>query len=247
MTSTALTQADKKHWAPADALVQWLANRLPADAKVLEIGPGFIPFPRATMFVDYKDLPGIPADKKISIDLATEALPFADKSFDFVYCRHVLEDMYNPFLLLREMERVAKAGYIETPSPIAEMGRGVDGASPPFRGYHHHRFVIWVHEGELRFVSKYPIIEYFRFPEEEIISRLREGPQTWNTHYLWEDKINYRHLQNGPDFEVTRDYASMLKNAMDSSKISSGLFWLGFPSKIEVKSALPSFTPSAAA
>jgi hypothetical protein len=63
-----------------------------------------------------------------------------------------MEDMGNPFLLIKEMERVAKAGYIETPSPIAEMGRGVDGSSPPFRGYHHHRFVVWVHEGELRFV-----------------------------------------------------------------------------------------------
>lgn len=237
---TQLTQADKKYWAPAEPVVQFLANRLPADAKVLEIGPGFAPFPRATMFVDEKDLPNIPADKKISIDLATTPLPFEDKSFDFVYCRHVLEDMYNPFLLLREMERVGKAGYIETPSPIAEMGRGVDGSSPPFRGYHHHRFVIWVHEGELRFVSKYPIIEYFVLPEDEILSRLREGEQTWNTCYLWEDKIKFLHLQNGPDFLVTRDYAAMLKNAMDQSKISSQMFWLQFPNKIEIKSELRS-------
>lgn len=247
MSLTALTNADKKYWAPAEPIVQWLANGLPADAKVLEIGPGFVPFPRATMFVDYKDLPNIPADKKISVDLSVDPLPFADKSFDFVYCRHVLEDMYNPFLLLREMERVAKAGYIETPSPIAEMGRGVDGASPPFRGYHHHRFVIWVHEGELRFVSKYPIVEYFRLPEDELTSWLREGPKTWNTHYLWTDKIKFKHHQNGPDFEVTRDYASMLKNAMDQSKISSGIFWLGIPGKVEInQGALPSFTSSAA-
>lgn len=231
---TQLTQTDKKHWAPVDTLVNWLAARLPADAKVLEIGPGFVPFPRATMFVDYKDLPNIPADKKISIDLAREPLPFEDRSFDFVYCRHVVEDMYNPFLLLREMERVAKAGYIETPSPIAELGRGVDGGSPPFRGYHHHHYVVWVHEGQLRFVSKYPIVEYFRFSEEGVVRWLREGPQTWNTHYLWEDKINFQHQQNGPDYLVTRDYASILKNAMDQSKISSEQFWLKVPSKVEI-------------
>ncbi len=246
MSPTALTNEDKKYWAPANNVVQWLADRLPADAKVLEIGPGFVPFPRASMFVDYRDLPNISPDKKVSVDLAAEPLPFGDKSFDFVYCRHVLEDMYNPFPLLAEMGRVAKAGYIETPSPIAEMARGVDGNSPPFRGYHHHRFVIWAHEGELRFVSKYPIVEYFRFTEEDAVSWLREGPVTWNTHFLWQDKIKFKHHQNGPDFEVTRDYASILKNAMDQSKISSGLFWLGIPSKVEIKSALPSFSSSAA-
>lgn len=237
---TQLTQADKKYWPPAEPVVQFLANRLPPDAKVLEIGPGFVPFPRATMFVDERELPNIPADKKISIDLATTPMPFEDKSFDFVYCRHVLEDMYNPFLLLREMERVGKAGYIETPSPIAEMGRGVDGGSPPFRGYHHHRNVVWVHEGELRIVAKYPIIEYFRFTDPEIAGWLREGPRNWNTYYLWEDKINLKHLQNGPDFVLTRDYSAMLKNAMDQSKISAGVFWLNIPNKVEIQNALAS-------
>lgn len=235
-----LTQADKKHWAPSEPLVHWLANRLGPDAKVLEVGPGFAPFPRADIFVDEKDLPHIADARKRTLDLAREPLPFDDKSFDFVYCRHVLEDMYNPFLLLSEMQRVAKAGYIETPSPIAEMGRGVDGSSPPFRGYHHHRFVIWSHEGQLRFVSKYPIIEYFRFTEEEIIGWLREGQKTWNTHFLWEDKINFKHHQSGVDFDITRDYAAMLKNAMDQSKVSSGLFWLQVPNKVEIAQQLTS-------
>ncbi len=197
------------------------------------------------MFVDYKPLPNIPADKVVSVDLSSEKLPFADKSFDFVYCRHVLEDMFNPFLLCQEMERVAKAGYIETPSPIAELGRGVDGASPPFRGYHHHRYIIWVHEGELRFVSKYPFVEYLRFNEEEIIQRLKEGPALWNTHYLWQDKIKVNHQRNGPDFDMIRDYASILKNAMDQSKISSGMFWQMVPNKVEInQSALASFSPT---
>ena len=241
MTSSALTNNDKKYWAPIEPLVQWLAKKLPAEAKVLEIGPGFVPFPKATMFVDYKKLPNIPADKIVSVDLNNTALPFEDNSFDFVYCRHVIEDMYNPFLLCKEMERVGKAGYIETPSPMAEIGRGVDGNSPPFRGYHHHRNIVWVHEGELRIAAKYPIIEYLRFLEEEIVGWLKEGPKFWNTYYLWEDKIKTKHLQSGPDFEITRDYASILKNAMDQSTISSGKFWLDVPDKVEMPSALPQF------
>ena len=188
MSSSALTDQDKKYWSPIEPLVKWLSDRLPAEAKVLEI---------------------------------------------------------NPFLLLSEMQRVAKAGYIETPSPTAEMARGIDGSSPPFRGYHHHRNVVWVHEGELRIVAKYPIIEYIRFNEEEIMNRLRPAPQLWNTYYLWEDKINFKHLQSGPDFVITRDYSAMLKNAMDQSQISSGVFWLGIPDKVEInQGALPKVNSS---
>lgn len=237
MSSSALTQADKKYWAPIEPLVQWLCNRLPADAKVLEIGPGYVPFPRATMFVDYRPIP-VPDDKNISIDLDVTPLPFPDKSFDFIYCRHVIEDLYNPFLLLNEMSRVGKSGYIETPSPIAEMCRGIDGASPPFRGYHHHRNVCWNHDGELRLIAKYPIVEYVRFSEEDITNWLRQGPKLWNTHYLWNDKIVWKHIRSGPDFVITRDYSKILKDAMDQSTISGGSFWQGVPDKVEIANAL---------
>lgn len=242
MSSSALTDSDKKYWPPIETLVNWLANRLPANALVLEIGPGYVPFPRATTFVDYRELPQLPKDRVFSIDMNDTALPFADKSFDFIYCRHVIEDMYDPFMLLKEMDRVGKAGYIETPSPMAELGRGVDGSSPPFRGYHHHRNICWVYEGELRLIAKYPIIEYIRFTEEDITGWLREGPKLWNTYYLWEDKIRFKHIQSGPDFVITRDYSSILKNAMDQSVLSSGIFWHDIPAKVEIQSTLPNLT-----
>lgn len=243
MSLRSLVNEDKKWWGPAEQIVQWLCDRLPAKAKVLEIGPGYVPFPRADTFVDYKDLPGLPAGKvKVSVDLASEPLPFPDKTFDFVYCRHVLEDMYNPFLLIREMERVGSAGYIEMPSPIAELCRGIDGSSPPFRGYHHHRFIGWVHEGEFRLISKYPFVEYINWNEEDIVASLRAGPRFWNTYFLWQEKINFVHRQNGPDYLLTRDYAMILKGAMDSSKISSGTFWQNLPGRGEIdQSALPKF------
>ncbi len=241
MSSSALTNSDRKYWAPIDSLVNWLAEKIPEGAKVLEIGPGYAPFPKATIFVDQRELPNIPADQQVRIDMAKQPLPFDDKSFDFVYCRHVLEDMYNPFPLMNEMSRVAKAGYIETPSPLTEIARGVDGSSPPFRGYHHHHYIVWAHEGQLRFVAKYPFIEYIRFTEEDIIKSLAEGPKYWNTHYLWEGKIDWSHRQNGPDYQMVRDYAPMLKDAMDQSKISAGIFWQGKPMKIEIQQgALPS-------
>src|SRR5882672_7035798 len=146
-----LTTTDPHHWAPIPAVVDWLTNRLPPEAKVLEIGPGHAPFFRADTFVDFAPWPiqGVAPEKLVKCDIATEPLPFEDKSYDFIYCRHVLEDMWNPFHLSKEMERVGKAGYIETPSPIAELCRGVDGGAPPYRGYHHHRWVVWNQAGEL--------------------------------------------------------------------------------------------------
>src|SRR5437660_717275 len=121
----ALTQSSSKYWAPNQRVLDYLTNEvIPKDAKVLDIGPGHAPFKRANVSVDFVDVTGV--DNLVKCDLANEPLPFADKEFDFVYARHILEDMYNPFPLIKEMSRVGKAGYIETPSPIAELGRGVD-------------------------------------------------------------------------------------------------------------------------
>lgn len=238
----ALTAVDPHHWAPIPAVVNWLTNRLSPQASVLEIGPGHAPFYRANMYVDFAPYPieGVPPEKLIKCDLANEPLPFEDKSFDFIYCRQTLEDMWNPFPLCREMERVGKAGYIETPSPIAELCRGVDGGCPPYRGYYHHRFVIWVDGDELNFVSKYPIIEYLDTQELEakwLEPKLREAPQYWNTFYLWEDRIRATHIQHPIDFEIMRDYRSLLANAAGLSAKSTTAFWSQIPNAPLLQSA----------
>lgn len=222
---TRLTNSDKKHWAPNETLIDWLVSRIPTDAKVLEVGPGHAPFKRADAYVDFVDVPGIDPQRMFPCDIASNPLPFHDKSFDFVFCRHTLEDMYNPFPICAEMSRVGKAGYIETPSPIAELCRGVDGNSPPYRGYHHHRFIAWEHAGELRFVSKYPLVEYLHFDEQTLALLLRSGPKYWNTYYLWEDSINVKHRQSPLDYDIPREYERMLYSAVEQSKASSDDFF----------------------
>jgi hypothetical protein len=91
----------------------------------------------------------------------------------FVYCRHVLEDLYNPFLLLDEMSRVASSGYLETPSPLSEVCRGIDGGDNnlPWRGYQHHHSFVWSYNDEVCFAHKYPAVEYFHGLEEEIVQK----------------------------------------------------------------------------
>lgn len=50
-----------------------------------------------------------------------EALPFTDQSFDYAICCHVLEHVEDPAKFLGEQMRVAKRGYLETPSLIGEF------------------------------------------------------------------------------------------------------------------------------
>lgn len=45
-----------------------------------------------------------------------EALPFRSGSFDFAVCSHLIEHVDHPDLVLSELSRVAKAGYIECPN-----------------------------------------------------------------------------------------------------------------------------------
>ena len=47
-------------------------------------------------------------------------LPFKDKAFDFVHCCHVLEHSEDPKKVYKELKRVGKSGYIETPTLLQE-------------------------------------------------------------------------------------------------------------------------------
>lgn len=95
--------------------------------RVLEIGGGHNPHPRANVVVDkYEisnehrcgDLKVLKHQQFLVAD--GENLPFKDKEFDYVICCHVLEHVENPAKFLAEQFRVAKRGYIETPSLLGE-------------------------------------------------------------------------------------------------------------------------------
>ncbi len=156
--------------------------------------------------------------------MCSEKLPFADKEFDFVFARQIAEDLYDPFHFCEEMSRVGKRGYIETPSPMAEMGRGVDGSSPPYRGYYHHRYICWVFGKELRLVSKFPILEYMQVDEERIEALLKVE-RYWNSYLLWEGKIITNHRQAPLHYDILRDYPLMLKEAVERSREMTDIFF----------------------
>jgi ubiquinone/menaquinone biosynthesis C-methylase UbiE len=70
-----------------------------------------------------------------------EAIPFKDKSFDYVYASHVLEHVQAPANACRELMRIGRAGYIETPNPFYEQGYNYPHAD---RGWSFHRWFVFV-------------------------------------------------------------------------------------------------------
>ena len=106
---------------------------IPSKGLVLDLGSGQDPHPRANILCDRFVIDsseracggGLLIDRPIVLADAT-ATPFPDRAFDFVFCSHLLEHMDDPALLLNELQRISKAGYIETPSKIYEKLWGWD-------------------------------------------------------------------------------------------------------------------------
>ncbi|MFN2577930.1 MAG: class I SAM-dependent methyltransferase [Pyrinomonadaceae bacterium] len=95
--------------------------------RVLDIGSGGNPFPLATHLVDrfLESTPhregSIVQDGKPLVTADIHLLPFPDKSFDFVYCAHILEHVDSPVKACAEIMRIGKRGYLETPTMGEDM------------------------------------------------------------------------------------------------------------------------------
>lgn len=101
---------------------RFIAFDIPEGAAVLDVGSGGDPFPFATTLVDryvdqthHRHAPLI-RDSRRFVEADIADLPFADDEFEFVYCAHVLEHVPDPIAACRELMRVGRRGYIETPT-----------------------------------------------------------------------------------------------------------------------------------
>lgn len=92
---------------------------------VLEVGSGSLPFIRSDILADKfltdnTERSGDFVFDRPAIICDAHYLPFIDNSFDYLFCSQLLEHLENPELFLKEIARVAKKGYIETPNEIRE-------------------------------------------------------------------------------------------------------------------------------
>lgn len=168
------------------------------DDLVLDMGSGQDPHPRANILSD-KYLAdaserscgaGLLIDRPFVLTDAT-ATPFPDKSFDFVFCSHLLEHMEDPAALLSELMRIGRRGFIETPSKIYEKLSGWD---------FHHWFVsvendILIVERKATAVFDEDLHAWFRRRLDDarfsnfMIPRLNRYELL--TTYVWENHIPY--------------------------------------------------------
>jgi hypothetical protein len=117
-----------------------------------------------------------------------DPFPFADKEINFVVCSHTLEDIRDPLWVCSEMVRIGRAGYIEVPSRLAESCRGIERGQV---GWSHHRWLVDVTNGSLRFLMKYHMIHShwrFSFPRHFWHSVPEECKVSW---LFWQDSFQY--------------------------------------------------------
>jgi hypothetical protein len=171
----------------------WTLRRLhvPVDreALVLEVGSGGNPFPRANVLLDAfevsreRHFQPLTKDRPIVLGLV-EDMPFRDDAFDFVIACHVIEHSTNIDACLRELQRVARAGYIECPDAFFER----------INPYKDHRYEVTERDGalvtrrKLAWVRDADLVELYEKqvkPSTKWLGHLRRNPFAFHVRHFW--------------------------------------------------------------
>lgn len=159
---------------------------------VLEIGSGDRPNPRSDVLVDrfIDDNTERGGDLRIDRPLIVadaQALPFKDKSFDYVVCYHILEHMDEPAQFLSEITRVGKRGHIQSPSEIAERL-----FHWPFHRWYVNavggKLILHELDGEETFGD---LFDYLFAHNRQFAAFSRSLPELFYVDYEWEDTIEF--------------------------------------------------------
>jgi hypothetical protein len=188
----------------------WSLRRLhcpvPASALVLEVGSGGNPYPRANVLVDaYEETRERHWDPLVhdrpTVLANGEKLPFADKTFDFVIAAHVLEHTAEPEKFLGELQRVAHAGYIETPDAFMER----------INPYKDHRLEVTVRNGRLVLRKKSgwlgdpELVELYEAKAKPDVTRdlIPRHPENFHVRFYWSDTIPFEIVNPATDASWT--------------------------------------------
>lgn len=124
--------------------------------------------------------------------------------FDYAICTHTLEDLYNPFVVLDFLPKIAKAGIITMPSLQTELCRL---EHPKWLGYIHHRWIFDKQDDAMLVIPKMPFLE-------SMISNVNYRREMFEIVYEWSDEIPYKIFMNnflGPNADTVHNtYAEFL-------------------------------------
>jgi hypothetical protein len=121
--------------------------------------------------------------------------------FNFAICTHTLEDISNPLLVCRQMEKIAMAGFIVVPSKYIELAR----LGNHFRGFIHHRWIFDIIDGKFTGFPKVNLIEHPRFDQVK--------GDKGELQIFWEGEIGMEIINNdwlGPDNASVESYYDKL-------------------------------------
>lgn len=179
-------------------LLDFLKLNIKRGDLVLEIGSGERPFIRADILVDKFIKDDTEREGKLMKDRPLvcsdiENLPFKDKSFDYIYCSHIVEHMKTPEKGFEEMMRVGKKGFIVTPSPLFEK----------LQGWSVHRWFVGIENGVIVLNQKEKgtfddtLCNFWYGLDNKIHGRMlnrfvRHYDNYLETRYEWDGRIKYR-------------------------------------------------------
>src|ERR1019366_3068587 len=154
--------------------------------------------------------------------------PYPDKFFDFATCSHVFEDVRDPIWLCSEISRIAKAGYVETPSRVLEQCRGVE--NPSYAGYYHHRWLI-EREGEtLKFRQKAHNLHTLN---DAIVADLGTNQRVAPKHaifvYEWKDELRAEEVTEFSQEEVEKEMTAFAARARSIPDLTESMGLSGLP------------------
>jgi hypothetical protein len=210
-----------------------ILERLGPDDVVLDIGGWADPFERADWVIDIfpyetrglyaregwdggrqRQAERFSAETWIQRDVCDRRpLPFDDDSIDFAICSHTLEDIRDPVWVCSELNRVAKAGYVEVPSRLEEQSWGRAGE---FVGWDHHRWLIDVADGGITFTFKVHSIhanpdQYFPAGFWQHLADEERVQSLW-----WEGGFAYRERIFTDEEETSRELSSYVARELAS-------------------------------
>ncbi len=204
--------------------IAWSLRRLHCPVKpndlVLEVGSGGNPYFRSNVLLDAyeetRERHWVPlvCDRPTILGFV-EDLPFQDKAFDFVIASHVLEHSTDPARFLSELQRVAKAGYIEVPDAFMER----------INPYRDHRLEITSRDDCLVIRKKsawcvdHELLELYEDRVKRIVTRetMPKNPFIFHVRYFWRDHIDYKILN--PDIHAGWEAPACDKSQVRSSSI----------------------------
>lgn len=182
-----------------DAAVERIAEVVPDDALVLDVGGWAAPFNRADWVLDL-----MPHATRVAVDAQGGAWerfgaktwvqrdacsrrpwPWPDDHFDFAVCAGTLEELRDPVWACAELSRVARAGYVEVSTTESELVAELGWLEA-------HRWLCDVAGGELVFTHKAPALRddaTLRVP-----ARWREkmAPEDHVQGFFWDGELRAR-------------------------------------------------------